>query len=157
MKSKRAKYISTVGNPRRLQSNNLKYFVISHDFTSKCFNSLIRKTNIFACDRFHMHCGIDKFWFTCRELITTIELHYYVNLKVNFNLNKFEELSVQFEKQSIISIQSFSSAMGWKQPINHFKALNVLSMSKFDVFCLTHKVDLCLANVNLRVSKWFAM
>ena len=117
---------------------------------------MIRKTNIFACDRFHMHCGIDKFWFTCRKLITTIELQYYVNLKANFNLNKFENLSIQFEKQSIISIQSFFSVMGWKQPSNHFKALNVSSMSKFDFFCLIHKVDFCLANVNLQVSKWFA-
>ena len=87
----------------------------------------------------------------------TIELQYYVNLKANFNLNKFENLSIQFEKQSIISIQSFFSVMGWKQPSNHFKALNVWSMSKYDFFCLIHKVDFCLANVNLRVSKWFAM
>ena len=28
------------------------------------------------------------------------------NLKANFNLNKFENFSIQFEKQSIISIQS---------------------------------------------------
>ena len=75
----------------------------------------------------------------------------------NFNLNKFENLSIQYEKQSIISIQSFFSVMGWKQPSNHFKALNVSSMSKFDFFCLIHKVDFCLANVNLQVSKWFAM
>ena len=34
-----------------------------------------------------------------------IELQYYVNLKANFNLKKFEDLSIQFEKQSIISIQ----------------------------------------------------
>ena len=54
------------------------------------------------------------FWFTFRKLITTIELQYYVNLKGNFNLNKFENLSIQFEKQSIISIQSFFSVMGVK-------------------------------------------
>ena len=38
-----------------------------------------------------------------------------------------------------------------------FEALNTLSMSKFDIFCLIHKVDFRLANVNLRVSKRFAM
>ena len=96
---------------------------------------LIQKINIFACNWFHMHCGIYKFWFICRKLITTIELQYYVNLKANFNLNKFENLSIQFEKQSIISIRSFFSVMDWKQPNNHFKALNVSSMSKFDFFC----------------------
>ena len=53
-------------------------------------NSLIRKTNIFACDRFHMHCGIDKVCITRRKLITTTELQYYVNLRANFNLNKFK-------------------------------------------------------------------
>ena len=156
MKSKRAKNISTADNPRRLQSNNLKYFVISDDFTSHCFNSFIRKTDISACDRFHVHCGIGKFWFTCKELITTIKLQYYVNLKANFNLNKFKNLSIQFEKRSIISIQSFFSVMGWKQASNHFKDLNVSSMSKFDFFCLIHMVDFYLENVNLRVSKWFA-
>ena len=52
----------------------------------------------------------------------TIELQYYVNLKANFNLNKFENLSIQFEKQSIISIQSFFSVMGWKRPSNHFQS-----------------------------------
>ena len=130
--------------------------MISHDFTSKCFNSLIRKTNIFACDRFHMHCGIDKFWFTCRKLITTIGLRHYVNLKAYFNLNKFGNLSIQFEKQTVISIQSFFILIGWKQPTNHFKALNVSSMSKFEFLCLIRKVDFCLANVNLRMSKWFA-
>ena len=41
----------------------------------------------------------------------TFELQYYVNVKENFKLKKFDNLSIQFEKQSIISIQSFLSAM----------------------------------------------
>ena len=114
--------MSTADNPRRLQSNNLKYFVISHNFTSKCFNSLIWKTNIFACDWFHMHCRIDKFWWMCRKLIMIFELQYYVNIKENFKLKKFDNLSIQYEKQSIISIQSFLSMMGWKQPSSHFQS-----------------------------------
>ena len=80
----------------------------------------------------------------------------WLALRANFNLKKFEKLSIQLEKQSIISIQSFFSVMVWKQPSNHFLALNVLSMSKFDFFGLIHKADFCLANVNLPVSKWFA-
>ena len=94
---------------------------------------------------------------TYSQLVTTIELQYYVNLKAYFNLNKFENLSIRLEKKSIISIQSFFSVIGWKQRNNHFKALNVSSMSKFDFFCLIHTVDFCLANVNLWVTKWFAM
>ena len=74
----------------------------------KSENSLIRKTNIFACDRFHLHCGIDKFCITCRKLITVIELQYYVNLRANFNLNKFENLSSRFDRQSIINQHSAS-------------------------------------------------
>ena len=38
-----------------------------------------------------------------------IKLQYYLNLRAHFNLKKFENLSVQFEKQSVISIQSFFS------------------------------------------------
>ena len=53
-----------------------------------------KKTNLFACNRFHMQCGIDKFCITSRKLITTIELQYYVNLSANFNLNKSEILSI---------------------------------------------------------------
>ena len=83
----------------------------------------------------------------------TIELQQYMNLKANFNVNKFENLSIQHEKQSIISIQLFFSVMGWKQPSNHFKVLNISSMLKFDFFSLIHKVDFSLANVNLQVSK----
>ena len=62
----------------------------------KSENSLIRETNILACSRFHMQYEIDKFCVTCRKLITTIELEYYVNMRANFNLNKFENLSIQF-------------------------------------------------------------
>ena len=100
-------------------------------------NSLIRKTNIFGCDRFFMHCGIDKFCITCRKLITTTELQYYVNLGANFNPNKFDNLSIQFERESIINIQSFFSVIGW-----------------LVFFWLIHNVDFCL--VNFRVWKWFA-
>ena len=32
-------------------------------------------------------------------MIATIELQYYVDLKENFNLNKFEKLSVQIKHQ----------------------------------------------------------
>ena len=38
-----------------------------------------------------------------------------------------------------------------------FKALNVLSMSKFDFMSsLIHMAGFCLTNVNFLVSKWFA-
>ena len=43
-----------------------------------------------------MHWGIDKFCITCRKLITNIELQYYVNLKENFDLINFENLSIRF-------------------------------------------------------------
>ena len=76
-------------------------------------NSLIRKTNIFDCDQFYMRCGIYKFCITCRKLITTTELQYYVNPRANFNPNKFDNLSIQFERESIINIQSFFSVIGW--------------------------------------------
>ena len=56
---------------------------------------------------FRIHCGIDKFCITIRKLIKAIELQYYMNLKANFNLNKFENLSTRFDRQSIIRIQSF--------------------------------------------------
>ena len=46
----------------------------------------------------------------------------WLALRANFNLKKFENLSIQFEKQSIISIQLFFSVMGWKQPSNHFQS-----------------------------------
>ena len=49
---------------------------------------------VLACNRFHMHCGINKFCITCKKLITTIELQHYVNSRANFNLNKSEILSI---------------------------------------------------------------
>ena len=51
-----------------------------------------------------------------------IELRYYVSLKVNFNLNKFENLSIRFDRQSIISIQSFFNVMRRKRQSNHFQS-----------------------------------
>ena len=90
----------------------------------------------FSCDRFHMHCGIDKFWFTCRKLITTTELQYYVNLRANFHINKIENLSVQFEKQSIITIHSFFSVMAWKRPSNHFQSSDCFIYVEIGVFLL---------------------
>ena len=47
----------------------------------KSENSLIWEKNIFACDQFHMHCGIDKLYIKCRKLITAIDLRYYLNLR----------------------------------------------------------------------------
>ena len=113
----------------------------------KSENKLIRKTNLFACDQFHIHYGIDQFCITYRKLITTIELQYYVNVIVSFNLNKSENLLIRFEKQSIISIQLFFNVMGWKDQAIIFKDLKVLS----DFFCLNLKIDFCLANVNLQI------
>ena len=138
------------------ERNNLKNFVISHNFTSKCFNSLIRKRNKFTCNRSRMHCGIDKFWFTCVKLITTIELQYYVNLRANFNPNKFENFSIQFEKKSIISIRLFFNMMDWKWPSNHFQNSECFIYVEINSFSLIHKADFSLANVNLPVSKFFA-
>ena len=66
--------------------------------------------------------------------------------------HKFENVSISFEKH-IISIPSFFSVMCRNYQVITFKALNVVSMSKFDLFCLIHKIDFCLANVNLWVSK----
>ena len=34
-----------------------------------------------------------------------LKLQYYVNLRANFNLSKFENLSIRFERHSIINIQ----------------------------------------------------
>ena len=70
--------------------------------------------------------------------------------------HKFENVSISFEKHIIISIPSFFSVMCRNYQVITFKALNVVSMSKFDLFCLIHKTDFCLANVNLWVSKYFA-
>ena len=71
---------------------------------------------------FRIHCGIDKFCITIRKLIKAIELQYYMNLKANFNLNKFENLSIRFDRQSIIRIQSFFNVMEWKRPSNHLQS-----------------------------------
>ena len=38
-----------------------------------------------------------------RKLTATIELQYYVNLKANFDLDQFENPSIQFDRQNIIS------------------------------------------------------
>ena len=46
----------------------------------------------------------------------------WLALRANFNLKKFENLSIQFEKQSIISIQLFFSVMDWKWPSNHIQS-----------------------------------
>ena len=47
----------------------------------------------------------------------------WLALRANFNLKKIENLSIQFEKQSIISIQSFFSVLGWTWPSNnHFQS-----------------------------------
>ena len=78
----------------------------------KSENNLNQKTNIFVCAQFHMHCQIDKFCIKYRKLIMTIELQYCVTLTANFNLNEFENLSVRFDRQSIISIQLFFNVMG---------------------------------------------
>ena len=78
-------------------------------------------------------------------------------LKTNFDLNKLENLSIQSDRQSIISIQLFFNVMGWKRPSNHFQNSKCFMYVKIWFFCLIHKVDLCLANLNLRVPKWFAM
>ena len=124
----------------------------------KSENSLTWKANIFACDRFHMHCGIDKFYITCRKLITTIELQYYGNLRGNFNFNEFENISVWFDRQSIISIQSFFNVMEWKRPSNHFESPEFFYICQNLIwFCLIHKVDFYLVVENLRLSKWFVM
>ena len=103
-----------------------------------------------------MHYGIDKFCIAGTKLITNIELQYYVNLKANFNLNKLKNLSIQFAMQSIISIQPFFSVMGWKRPSKHFQNCKCFIYVKIWFFCLIHKVDLCLANLNLQKPKWFA-
>ena len=59
----------------------------------KSENSLNQKTNVFACDRFHMHCRIYKFCITCWKLTTNIELQYCVSLRANLtsmNLETFQ-------------------------------------------------------------------
>ena len=104
-----------------------------------------------------MHCRMEKFCIMCRKLIATIELQYYMNLKVNFNFNKFENLSIWFDRQSRISIQSFFNVMEWKRPSNHFQSSECFIDVKIWFFCLIYKVVFCLKNVNLWVSKWFAM
>ena len=61
-------------------------------FIIKSEKSLIWKINLFAFDRFHIYCGIDKFCINCRKVIMAIELQYYVNLRASFDLNKSENL-----------------------------------------------------------------
>ena len=77
-------------------------------------------------------------------------------LKANLNLNKFENFSIQFDWQSIISIQSFFNMMGWKQSRNHFQMSESFIYVKIWFFCLIRKVGFCLSNVNLQVPKCFA-
>ena len=59
-----------------------------------------------------------------RKWIVSIELQYYVNIRANFKLNLFEHLLIQFERQSIIDIQSLAdvNVMDRKQPLNHFQS-----------------------------------
>ena len=121
-----------------LESNNLKYFLIPHDFTSKCFIYQPKLSNLklawFEQQIYLLETDptgsveVTNFASRGRKLIMSIGLQYYVNL------NRSENFSVRFERQSIISIQSFLNVMGWKQPSNHFKVWNVLSMSKSDYF-----------------------
>ena len=95
---------------------------------------LIRKTAIFAYDRFHMHCGIDKFCITCMKLITTIELACLVNLRANFNLNKFEKLLIWFDRQNKIKIQLFINVMQQKQSSNYFQSYECFICAKIWLF-----------------------
>ena len=48
----------------------------------------------------HYACTAELTNFILRvgNLITNIELYYYVNLKANFNLNKFKNLSIRFDR-----------------------------------------------------------
>ena len=148
-----------------LHSNNLKYVVISHDFSSKCLtywpNQTWKQLHSENKHRFHVKCGIDdKFCITCRKLIMTTELQYFLNLRTNFNPDKFENLSTQFERQSIINIQLFFSVMGWKRSSNHFQSPECFVYVEiwfFFFFRLNDKVDFCLVNVKFWVSKWSAM
>ena len=93
---------------------------------------MIWKTNVFACDRSHLHPGIDRFCITVRKLITPIELQYYVKLRANFILSKFENLSICFDRQSIIS-RRFSMWWDENDQAIIFQALNVLLMLKFNM------------------------
>ena len=146
--------------------------MISHNFSSRCLTYWPYKTwkqlHSENKHRFHVNCGInDKFCITYRKLIITTELQYFVNLRTNFSPDKFENLSTQFERQSIIksiiSIQLFFSVMGWKRPSNHFQSpecfiyVEIWFFFFFFFLRLNYKVDFCLLNVNFWVSKWFAM
>ena len=91
---------------------------------------MIRKTNIFACDR----CTATSFVLRVRNWF---ELHYYVNLRTKFNLNKFENLSIWFDRQSIINFQSFFHVMGWKWPRDHFPSPKCFIYVKIWFYYLT--------------------
>ena len=119
------------------------------------------ETTWFEKQTFRTHYRIGKYCITCRKLITNIELQYYVNLTANFDLNKLKNLSIWFDRQSIISIQLLFNVMEWKRPSNHFQNSKVFFSKIFYlfqnlIFLLNHKADFCLKNLNLLVTKWFA-
>ena len=60
----------------------------------------------------------------------------WLALRANFNLKKFETFSIQFEKQSIVRIQSFFSLMGWKPPSHNFQSSECFIYVKIWLFLL---------------------
>ena len=98
-----------------------------------------------------MHCRIEKFCIVFRKLITIIELQYCTNLRGNFNLTRSENLSISFDRQSIMSMQLFFNVTGWKGPSNHLQRSECFIFFLIRFFCLNHKVDFCLAIVSLQM------
>ena len=84
-----------------------------------------------------------KFWHVLTSFVSrdrkwfmTIELQYYAKLRANFKFRKSENLLIWFKSGIIIDIQSFVdvSVMGRKRASKYLKALDVLSLSKFDFY-----------------------
>ena len=111
-------------------------------------NNLIRKTNIFACDR----CTAASFVLRVRNWF---ELHYYVNLRTKFNLNKFENLSIRFDRQSIINIQSLFHVMGWKWPRDHFPSLKCFIYVKIWFYYLTLPIPIQHKKKRIKLNCYF--
>ena len=93
---------------------------------------------------------------TCAMALTSFVLivwNWLRTLSCNITWINLKTFQFDFEMKSIISIQSFSQMMSWKQPSNYFQSSECFIYVKIWFFCLICKVDFCFTNV--RLLKWF--
>ena len=62
-------------------------------------------------------------------------------LECKFNLNKLQNSSILFERQSVISIQLFFNVMGWEWQGKHFTKLKMFYLCQNFIFLLIVKSD----------------